>query len=666
MMIRKAIITCFLVILCSPLYSKRLVKSISFADQIKEEYGIYKIYDSFDLQGSTVTIPKGCKLIFKCGGFLCNGTIQGERATIRLRKKCLSKVNVLGGIKSCNRLVKASIYREWDGNSLASLCSLCQNGGQVDLDANYDYTQGRTLKPNGSIVIDGRGKTVRTINPTSEGFCPTFLSAKGIKRMELRNLIVDGGWKNKALLGGTDPNRWFIITDKVDSIVIENCQFKDIKVSFSNWREVEDAMMLFKDFHFADFKKNEIVGCKAPEGLLFRHEPDESGDVVLLDDNKFDFIKVSSNVNVYFCIFKITNNYFGYCRGSGINAFGHDSQIIGNVIEGSYNSAGIDISEYGEMNYPSRNIEIRNNKSGLCYGGFFAGYDVSGVSIVNNHYDANQYDADAFASYNTSDDKRTPTNDRMLYLGGALSDIFIKNNTFQGGNSLVYQWDDVQRKNVVIDNNIITVVEKPVRSVIALSSVDGMTISNNKFSGTGMTLRSLGYPSFICSQPLPEGSENRYANVEIYGNEFIIPSTVDSCYVFAHTIYDKRKFHGLAKMGSISIHNNKCNKPANVLINTGDFTYSSTFIVEVKNNDFNGGKVIGNVPHLLKEAIQSNNVKSLKRNSRIPHGTVLREGDNYFYVISGGITSKSSRSIIEKDGLIYDGDAVLQKLKKQD
>lgn len=193
-----------------------------------------------------------------------------------------------------------------------------------------------------------------------------------------------------------------------------------------------------------------------------------------------------------------------------------------------------------------------------------------------------------------------------------------------------------------------------------------MTISNNKFSGTGMTLRSLGYPSFICSQPLPEGSENRYANVEIYGNEFIIPSTVDICYVFAHTIYDKRKFHGLAKIGSISIHDNKCNKPANVLINTGDFSSKSTFKVEVNNNDFRGGKVMGNAPHLIQEAIRSNKVKSLNRNSRILHGVVLREGDNYFYVISGGVTLKSSRAIIEKDGLVYDGDAVLQKIKKQD
>ena len=57
--------------------------------------------------------------------------------------------------------------------------------------------------PNGSVVIEGKGKTIKTINPTSEGFCPTFLSANRIGRIELRNLKVDGGWKKQVTV------RWY-------------------------------------------------------------------------------------------------------------------------------------------------------------------------------------------------------------------------------------------------------------------------------------------------------------------------------------------------------------------------------------------------------------------------------------------------------------------------
>ena len=660
---QRLLVALIFVFLCSHVDAKRVNKGIPFEDQLKEENVTYEIRHSFDLSGKTVIIPKGSSLVFKCGGSLSNGTIKGENVTIKLRKKCLSNVNVVNGIKSNQKVVKSSFYRHWDGNSLASLCAICPNGGKVILDAKFEYTIEKTLTPDGSIVIDGKGKTVRTINPTSENFCPTFLAANNIERVEITDLKVDGGWKNKSLLGGTDPNRWFIITKNVDNVVIENCRFKDLKASFGNWREVEDALMLFRDFRCAIFRNNEIVGCKAPEGLLFRHEPDNSEDMVILENNKFDFVRVSSNVNIYFCRFRIINNHFGFCRGSGVNAFGHHGQINKNIIEGSYNSAGIDVSEYGEMGYFSTNIEVKDNKCGFCYGGFFAGYDVSRITLTGNYYDAGDFDADALSSYDTGGDHRLPDNDRMLYLGGTLSDIIIKNNTFLGGNSLLYQWDDVQRNNIQIDGNVVTVVHKPVRSVIALSSVNGMVISNNTFTGTGMTLGSLGYPSFICSQPLPEGSINQYGNVEISGNHFFVTSSADSCYVFSHTIYDKRKYHGLAKMGgSITIHDNTCNKPANVLLNTGDFTSNSDFQVDVRGNDFHGGRVIGNIPSLIRREISSKRIGVLGRGSRLSHDIILRDGNDYYYVICGGVTAKSKIAFVEKDGLIYDGDAVLQKI----
>ena len=642
------------------LHSKILYKNASFAEQVNKENEVYEIKHTFDLQGETISLPKGCTLFFRCGGCLTNGTIKGENVTIRLRDRCLSHISVEGGIKANKSVIKSSCFKEWDGNSLSSLCAMCPNGGLIELNALFDYTQEKTITPDGAITIEGKGKTVRTINPTSENFCPTFLDAKDVVKVEIRSLKIDGGWKNKSLLGGTDPNRWFIKTQNVDNVIIENCMFMDLKTSFGNWREVEDALMLFKDFHRAVFKNNTIVGCKAPEGPLFRHEPDNSEDIVILENNRFEYTSVSSNVNIYFCRFKIVNNYFGFCRGSGINAFGHDGQIIGNEIIGSYNSAGIDVSEYGDMNYTSKNIEVKGNKCGLCYGGFFAGHDIRNITIADNYYDAGQYDAKAFAFYDTPQKQREPVNDRMLYLGGNVSDITVRNNTFKGGHSLLCQWDDAQRGNILIDGNIVMVADKPVRSMISLSAVDGLAIVNNKFTGTGKTFGSLGYPSFICTQPLPKGSQRVFGDVEISGNEFTITSTTDSCYVFAHTIYDKRQYHGMAILGNISIHDNKCNKAANVLLNTGDFSSNTSPKVEVKNNEFRGGRVMGNVSGVTRNGRE--NAGMLKRNATLTHDVVIRDGNDYYYVICGGVTAKNKSMRIEKDGLIYDGEAVLQKV----
>ena len=602
-------------------------------------------------------------MVFRKGGILCNGTIKGESVTIKPRKKCLSNVNIESGIKSNKRVVYSSFYRDWDGNSLASLCSMCPDKGKVFLDARIDYTQERTIIPDAQIVIDGNGKTIRTINPTRESFCPTFLDAKNIARVEIRNLIIDGGWKDKSLFGGIDPNRWFIITQKVEDIVIENCKFLDLKTGFSNWREVEDALMLFKDFNRAVFKNNEILGCKAPEGPLFRHEPEDGDDIVILENNRFEFVSVSSNVNIYFCRFRINYNYFGFCRGSGVNAFGHDGQIYGNKLVGSYNSVGIDVSEYGEMNYTSKRIEIKDNTCGLCYGGFFAGYNVNDITIEDNYYDALKYDAKSFSFYDTPSQQRTPSNDRMLYLGGTLSNILVKNNTFIGGSALLCQWDDAQRNNIVIDGNTVKVTDNPVRSAISLNAVEGLTITKNRFMGTGKTVGAIGYPSFICSQPLPESSQRRFANVVIKGNEFTINTAADSCYVFAYTIYDKRKYHGLAELGDISITGNTCNIPANILLNTGDFSNKTNPIIELKDNEFHGGRVMGNVPSIITSMISTKCAGTLKRSCKVSHDIVIRDDKDYFYVICGGVTAKNKDLRVEKNGLIYDGEAVLQRIK---
>lgn len=52
----------------------------------------------------------------------------------------------------------------------------------------------------------------------------------------------------------------------------------------------------------------------------------------------------------------------------------------------------------------------------------------------------------------------------------------------------------------------------------------------------------------------------------------------------------------------------------------------------------------------------------LKRNVMVEHDVLIRDGNDYYYIICGGVTAKSKNMRTEKDGLIYDGEAVLQKV----
>ena len=153
--IKMAMMAALMFYIMGPLYAKSLDKNKPLAEQLNKEYEIYEIKHNFDLHGDTMIIPKGCTLVFFFFFILCNGTIKGESVTIKPRKKCLSNVNIESGIKSNKRVVYSSFYRDWDGNSLASLCSMCPDKGKVFLDARIDYTQERTIIPDAQIGIDG-------------------------------------------------------------------------------------------------------------------------------------------------------------------------------------------------------------------------------------------------------------------------------------------------------------------------------------------------------------------------------------------------------------------------------------------------------------------------------------------------------------------------------
>lgn len=70
-------------------------KNILVQDMINEENTIYEIRYDFDLNGKTITIPKGCTLYFN-GGSFNNGTLSGTKTITKSSTTCYYNMNFTG------------------------------------------------------------------------------------------------------------------------------------------------------------------------------------------------------------------------------------------------------------------------------------------------------------------------------------------------------------------------------------------------------------------------------------------------------------------------------------------------------------------------------------------------------------------------------------------
>lgn len=79
-----------------------------FSEQVKVPNTIYEIYNNFNLNGETVTIPYGCTLFFS-GGCLNNGTLIGYNTQI----KVLDRMPVFSDVIIAGNWNINNIYSEW-------------------------------------------------------------------------------------------------------------------------------------------------------------------------------------------------------------------------------------------------------------------------------------------------------------------------------------------------------------------------------------------------------------------------------------------------------------------------------------------------------------------------------------------------------------------------
>ena len=78
-----------------------------------------------DLRGNTLSLPEGCTLVFKKGGLISNGTIEGSDTRIKYKGPCFDGVIIKGTWNIPN--IRSEMFLSYDKTNLTNLFKL-QNG----------------------------------------------------------------------------------------------------------------------------------------------------------------------------------------------------------------------------------------------------------------------------------------------------------------------------------------------------------------------------------------------------------------------------------------------------------------------------------------------------------------------------------------------------------
>lgn len=656
-----------LILFFAPLYvltaQERIVnikQTEPLENQLRYENTKYVVRGNIDLQGKNITLPNRSKLVIK-RGVVSNGAIGGKNSLITLRKKCLDNMTIMDGVKSTSRTVKACVYKTNGMNILNSLCNLCPENGEVVLDKKRTYTISSTVAVKSAITIRGNNSTIKLKNP--DNCAITAFDVRGQKSFSMQSLTIDGSW-NPNRGHGKYTDQYLMNINGVDNVTIESCMFKDAMVVITSWQERPDAMILITDYKNVLFDRNRIENCHVTEGLAVRNDSDNGG-MATITNNIFDYVFTSSCVNAFYGKYIVKNNVFSTSRGSSLNIFGHDCEIVGNTFMGSQYSCAIDMSENGLIDYPSRNYTIARNTAYFCYDGFLNGAGIENVTISGNTYDCTVFkQPNLMDEYDklTVKPKRGRTEDKILVLNGNLKNIEIKNNTFRGGQALVFLEDDAAREDIKIINNRIELDEATTRSAIVFNSVNGLQIKNNVFVGAGCTPGYLKKPVYIATLPVRELNRG-ISNVSIEGNQFI--SKTDSCYVFTQSVYDRNMDINFLEMSNITVENNSSNVPASLVFVNKTFSMIARPGIKVKNNDFKGGSVMANTS-VETDMVEVNKARLQTRSAREKSGdykmnTIVEIGGKRYYVVAGG--KATDNMFIKKKDYMRNGVVVLREIK---
>ena len=536
---------------------------------------------------------------------------------------------------SARNTIKTSSLKQWTPSSLAELVHDCTEGTVIEFDADFDYAIDQCITPKVSITIKGCGKKLRTINKTN--YVISLFDVEDVNSFVIEDLILDGG-SSKTVTDGTMPKEFFITVKNVDKVSFSHCTFQNIKTDYPNWRNGDQPYTIWVEnymkFTFCD---NVVFNVDCPE-FLIASLPKSNKDknrIANISRNKMQFVRTSSAIEVRFGRYIINNNEIGVTHGSSVNAFGFDSEIIGNTFMGSHASSSIDLSEDYFFEYVSTNVLVKDNYSAFAHDGFIMADHVKNVRIQNNTYRADDICEEDHDRYDLLWSKIERKCDLAIRLEHDASNISVISNTFKGSNALVMLWSLGKKKDIRIENNLII--------------NDSLT--------PGRSLSYLEPPQFIVIGPTyTDNASERYINkLKIINNNFsFTDKSIENAFILAHTIHDKEYCNTLSTLNNIIVKGNKASFIGNIILVSDDIINARKASVSVRRNSFNNGRLLGNVVEPL-------NVKKVGRRQFLEMNTVVGVKGNKYYVILGGVTAEKNVIYSDND-YIKDGSVLLRRI----
>lgn len=348
----------------------KLRKNKPFSEQVTKPNTVYKIRGSFDLGGSTVTMPEGCTLKFKKGK-ITNGKVV-LKGTFLEGTKGLENV-VLSGTCANNVLSSELFVLDKTGkkDNSVEVQSLFNVGvdSVVFSKGTYSFFDIRV----GNVSINANGSTfVSTLAQDGSSVINNIFLANNTNYFKLYDAIIKGHLEGnpriqKVVLSPVDLTN-------VDNVVLMGCAFKELRSACYNAYTGGQYDYRGVSFSCHGCKNVSVEDCEfydlGPSEWTWI-APTASGtwddvEMVLLKNNyihnpKDDYERGNTPINVFSKNVVFEGNLLEYQKyaGSAFNLQSRNVIVHDNVVRNSYFKSIVDVCEYGD--FCNDHVEIYNN-----------------------------------------------------------------------------------------------------------------------------------------------------------------------------------------------------------------------------------------------------------------------------------------------------------------
>lgn len=348
----------------------KLMKNKPLTEQLTKPNTVYKVRGTFDLGGSTVTIPEGCVLRFKRGK-ITNGKIV-LKGTVLEGTKGFENV-VLSG--TCANSVLLSDLFVLDKTGKTDNSVEVQSFFNVGVDSvvfskgTYSFSNIRV----GKVSINANGSTfVSTLAADGFSVINNIFVASNTDYFKLYDATIKGHLEGnpriqKVVLSPVDLT-------KVNNVVLKGCVFKELRSAcyqgYKNgqydYRSVSFSChgcknVVVEDCEFYDLGPSEWTWIAPTASGTW-----DDVEMVLLKHNyihnpKDDYERGNTPINVFSKNVIFEGNLLEYQKydGSAFNLQSRNVIVHDNVVRNSHFKSIVDVCEYGD--FCNDYVEIYNN-----------------------------------------------------------------------------------------------------------------------------------------------------------------------------------------------------------------------------------------------------------------------------------------------------------------